>query len=173
MRFTTTLTSIFAAVSIIAATASAAENKHPDFSGQWELDVEKSEGLPPGLQQMMIVKQGGDRLEVELKLSGGPSGETTVTDTYILNGEPAEFTPAMIGGKGTPKKGKRTSSWASDGRGMEVQEEAEVEGPEGPDTVKGKRTWRLSDDGKLLTIDIDLAGEQGAIKGKRIYHRKA
>lgn len=36
---------------------------------------------------------------------------------------------------------------------MDVIEEAEVETPERFDTIKGKRTWRLSEGGKVLTIE--------------------
>ena len=167
MRSTFFLTSIVLALSILTASADAVP---PDFSGQWELDAAKSEGLPPGTKQSMTVKQSSDRLEVETKITG-PQGDRTVNDTYVLNGKPAEFTPAMIGG-GKAKKGSRTASWSADGTGMDVTEEAEVETSDGADTIKGKRTWRLSDDGKVLTIEIDLAGEQGAMKGKRVYQKQ-
>ena len=118
----------------------------------------------------MTVKQTADRLEVETKFTAPQ--ERTVNDTYVLNGKPAEFTPAMIGG-GQAKKGTRTSTWSADASGMDVTEEAEVETPQGSDTIKGKRTWRLSEGGKVLTIELDLAGEKAqSIKGKRIYRKQ-
>ena len=40
------------------------------------------------------------------------------------------------------------------------------------DTIKGKRTWRLSPDGKVLTIEMDMTGKGGAIKSKRVFNRK-
>ena len=46
MRFTITLTSIFAALSMIGA----AEDKRANFTGQWELHAQRSEGVPPRLQ---------------------------------------------------------------------------------------------------------------------------
>jgi hypothetical protein len=64
------------------------------------------------------------------------------------------------------------STWAKDGAGFDVQEQAVVDGPEGEDEVKGKRTWRLSADGKVLTIEMDLTGKGGAIKSKRVFSRK-
>jgi hypothetical protein len=171
MRSTTALTSIFAAGLILAAAAVAADPARPDFSGRWELDLEKSEGLPPGTKQIMTVQQTGDRLEVELQLSGGPAGERTLRDTYVINGEPAEFTPAMMAGDMKPKKGTRTATWAKDGSGIDVREEATLEGPEGTDTVAGERKWRLAGGGKMLTIDIDMEGKGGAMKGKRVYQK--
>ena len=168
MRYTLSLTSILLALSIL--TAPAADSARPDFSGVWELDAAKSEGLPPDVKQTMTVKQTADRLEVDLKVIG-PQGDRTVTDTYTLDGKPGEFTPAMLGG-GTAKKGKRTATWSADKSGMDVAEEADVETPEGTDTIKGKRTWRLSENGKVLTVEIDLAGKNGPLKGKRVFRKQ-
>ena len=168
MRNTISLTSILLALSILVAPAAAPVR--PDFSGRWELDAAKSEGLPPDMKQSMTVKQTGDRIEVETKISG-PQGDRTINDTYTLDGKPAEFTPAVLGGGGKAKKGTRTATWSADGSGMDAIEEAEVETPEGVDTIKGKRTWRLSEGGKVLTIEIDLAGERGPMKGKRVYRK--
>lgn len=168
MRYILSLISILVALSII--NARAANPARPDFSGRWELDAAKSEGLPPEMKQSMTVKQTGDRLEVETKITAPQ--DRTINDTYTLDGKPAEFTPAMLGG-GKAKKGIRTSSWSADGAGLDIIEEAEVETPDGgADTIKGKRIWRLSEGGKVLTIEIDLAGEKGAIKGKRVYRKQ-
>jgi hypothetical protein len=169
MRYTISLTSFLLALSILIAPAAAPA--HSDFSGRWELDAAKSEGLPPDMKQSMTVKQAGDRIEVETKITG-PGGDRTINDTYALDGKPAEFTPAVLGGDGKAKKGTRSASWSADGSGIDITEEAEIENSEGSDTIKGKRTWRLSDGGKVLTIEIDLAGERGAIKSKRVYRKQ-
>jgi hypothetical protein len=47
-----------------------------------------------------------------------------------------------------------------------------VKSGDGTDEIKGKRTWRISADGKTLTIDIDLAGAKGPIKSKRVFNKK-
>ena len=168
MRYTFSLTSILLALSIL--NVSAADPARPDFSGRWELDAAQSEGIPPDTKQTMTVKQTADRLEVETKITGPQ--ERTVNDTFTLDGKPAAFSPAMLAG-GTAKNGTRTSTWSADGNGMDVLEQAEVETPQGADKLKGKRTWRLSEGGKVLTIEIDLAGESGReIKGKRIYRKQ-
>jgi hypothetical protein len=168
MRYTFSLITILFALSML--TAPAADPARPDFNGRWELDAAKSEGLPPEMKQSMTVKQTGERVEVEIKISGPQ--DRTLNDSYVLNGKPAEFTPAMIGG-GQAKKGTRTATASADGSSMEVIEEAEVETPEGFDKIKGKRTWRLSEGGKVLTIELDLAGEKAApIKGKRVYQKQ-
>ena len=169
MRSTICLTSFLLALSILIAPAAAPAR--PDFSGRWELDAAKSEGLPPDMKQSMTVKQTGDRIEVETKISS-PQGDRTVNDTYTLDGKQAEFTPAVLSGGGKAKKGTRSASWSADGSGMDITEEAELENSEGTDTIKGTRTWRLSEGGKVLTIDIDLAGQKGAMKSKRVYRKQ-
>ncbi len=122
------------------------------------------------MKQSMTVKQTADRLEMETKVSG-PQGDRTVNDTFTLDGKPAEFSPAMLAG-GTAKNGTRTSTWSADGKGMDVIEQADVETSQGADKIKGKRVWRLSEDGKVLTIEIDLAGERGPLKSKRVFQKQ-
>ena len=169
MRSKTLIMTIAAALSTLVATA--ADAPRADFSGTWTLDQEKSEGLPKGMQQSMLVKQSGDRLDVEVTVSG-PEGDRTVKDVYVLNGKEADFTPPLIGG-GTPKSGKRISTPAADGFGFNATEEATVEGPDGNvDTFKGKRSWRLAPDGKALTLELELNAPQGPMKSKRVFNRK-
>lgn len=149
-----------------AGTAAAAK---ADFTGTWALDKTKSEGLPPDMDQTLTIKQTGDRVDVEAKISGG-QGEQTVSDSYVLDGQAKDFTPALVGGgKG---KGKRTSKWTAEGDGFDATEEATLEGPEGPETVKAARRWRLSPDGKTLTIEMSFEGPGGAFKSKRVFTKK-
>ena len=168
MRYQAILTSITILLSTLAMTAAPVDK--PDFSGEWQLDPERSKGLPPGTTQLMTVKQSGDRLEVEVKVTG-PQGDRTVSDVYIVNGTETDFKPAIVDG-GTPKNGRRTSTWAADARGFDTVEEATVEGENGTDTLKGTRAWRLSEDGKLLTIDMHIEGGGGPMKAKRVFVKK-
>lgn len=140
-----------------------------DFSGTWALDKARSEGLPPDMDQVLTIKQTGDRVDVEAKISSD-RGEQTVTDSYILDGQSKDFTPALVGG-GTGK-GKRTSKWTADGNGFDATEEATVEGPEGPETVKATRRWRVSPDGKTLTIEMSFEGPNGLVNTKRVFTKK-
>jgi hypothetical protein len=169
MHKTTSITAIVAILSL-GHLAFGADTAKPNFTGTWELDAKKSEGVPEGTIQVLTVKQVDDRIDVEIKMSG-PQGDRTLPDAYVINGKEAEFQPPVVSG-GTPKGGKRVSTWAQDGAGFDVQEQAVIDGPEGVDEVKGKRTWRLSPDGKVLTIELDMAGKGGAIKSKRVFNRK-
>jgi hypothetical protein len=167
----TTLFTVVMAILSLGHFASGAATEKPNFNGTWELDAKKSEGVPEGTNQVLIVKQVADRIDVEIKMSG-PEGDRTLPDAYVVNGKEAEFKPAIMSG-GNAKGGTRVSTWAKDGAGFDVQEKGVIDGPEGTDEVKGKRTWRLSPDGKVLTIEMDMAGKGGAIKSKRVFNRVA
>ena len=150
------------------------ESSKIDFTGEWQLDKAQSQGLPPGSDQTMTVKQQGERLEVQVKLAG-PEGERTLSDTYVVNGEATDFKPPMVGGGGggTVKSAKRTAKWTSDGKGLDSSEQATIDGPQGEGTVKAKRNWRLSDDGKTLTIEMEISQPDGNVmKSKRVFAKK-
>ena len=165
------ISTIFA-ITIFAFGANAFSTK-ADFSGTWILDKTKSEGLPPGMDETMTVKQTEDTIETEIK-AAGEQGESTYKDIFILNGKEVEFTPALMGGPGGPKpKGKRTSKWTEDGNGFNAAEEITVEAPDGGQmTIKANRRWRLSPDGKTLTVEMSQETRRGLRTWKRVFAKK-
>lgn len=155
------------AVALGAVTVSAKAN----FSGVWTLD--KSEGLPPGMTQVLTITQNGDRLEVERKVKMAEDEGRTVNDAFVLDGKETDFKPLLVGGGGaTVKKAKRTAKWAEDGNGFDATEEATLEGPDGEDTIKVTQRWSLSADGKSLTIELEMKGPSGAMKTRRVFVKK-
>jgi len=148
------------------STGSAASAK-VDFSGTWTLDKTKSEGLPPGMDQLMTVVQTGDKLTLETKLIA-EQGEQVVSDNYVLDGKEVDFTPK--GGGGQSGKGKRTAKWGANG--LEVSEKATFETPDGAVTIQTTRNWTLSPDGKTLKIDMTIDGPNGQQVLKRTFIKK-
>jgi hypothetical protein len=139
------------------------------FAGTWVLDTARSEGLPPGLEQTMRVKQSGDRLEIENELKG-PQGEQRLSDVFVLDGKETAFKPPVIGdGSGT---GKRTSRWSADKRGFDATERATLKGPEGEADFNVARKWTLAPDGSTLTIEMTMNGPQGEMKSRRVFTRQ-
>ena len=150
-------------VGIVAAKA--------DFSGVWTLDAGKSEGLPPGMMQTMTVTQKGDRVEVETKVKVGEGEERVGKDAYVLDGKETDFTPPIPAG--AAKKAKRVSKWTDDGNGFDATEEAVLNAPnDGEVTVRAKRRWRLSEDGKTLTIEMEVENPNGTSKSRRVFVKK-
>jgi hypothetical protein len=141
----------------------------PNFSGTWVMDKSRSIGLPPGMEQTMVVAQTGDRVELETKLVTA-QGERVLKDIYTLDGKETEFTPQ--GPQGPAGKGKRTARWLPRGNGIVVSEETTVETPKGTVISQLTRKWIMSPDGTTLTIDMYYDGPNGSYETKRIFTRK-
>jgi hypothetical protein len=142
-----------------------------DFSGTWALDRSRSEGLPPGMEQTMTVKQSGDQIELEMKITGGPQGNEEIKDQFILDGKEADYKPTVMSGVEVVRA-KRTPKWSADGKGLDIVEDTTVDGPDGMLNVKVTRHWQLSEDGKSLTVDIAIDGPRGVRRSRRVYARK-
>ena len=156
-----------APVTAAPAAAASSTSAKADFSGTWQLDKSNSEGLPPGMDQIMTIVQTGDKLSLETKLITD-EGEQVVADSYTLDGKETEFTPKTPGGQSG--KGKRTAKWTADG--LEVSETSTFDGPEGPVNVQMQRKWVLSADGKTLKIELVAEGPQGKQQIKRTFIKK-
>jgi hypothetical protein len=152
---------------LFALGLSRAEQK-TDFSGKWVMDKERSKGLPPEMDQIMTVTQNADRISVETKVLID-ADQRTISDSYTADGKEAEFKPQS--NDGTTGKGKRVARWAADGKGLEVNEEATFNGPDGAVKVTIKRQWTLSDDGKTLVIVLEVKGPQGDQRTERTFSK--
>ena len=78
-----------------SAAAQGAPAAKADFSGTWVLDASKSEGLPPGVEQTLVVTQQGDRVEAQ-NTTKGPQGEQVIKDAYVLDGQETDL---ALGGR--------------------------------------------------------------------------
>ncbi len=155
---------VFAAVNVPAAPKA-------DFNGKWMLDADKSEGLPKGMAQVMTIEQNGDALNVTTKVYPANDGLAGLgTDIYDLTGKETKFVAQRAG---VPGEGKRKATWAEDRKGFNISEEAVVELKQGAVKTETTRRWTLSDDGKMITIEIVTKDpQQGEIKSKRIFVKK-
>lgn len=155
---------VVALVALSLVVASAAVKA--DFSGKWVMDKAKSEGIPSGVEYSLNVTQAGDKIEVETTVKA-PQGERVVKDSYTADGKEGDFTPQ--GPQGAMGKGKRTTKWTADGMGLEINETATLNGPNGPAEVSAMRKWTLAADGKTLTTEMTFRSEQGSQTMKRFF----
>ncbi|MFL6229617.1 MAG: hypothetical protein ACJ741_12655 [Pyrinomonadaceae bacterium] len=175
-----------AAFVLVAAVAAAAAK--PNFAGTWVLDASKSEGggAPGGgaggggggggmgggggaTSETMTVKQDGDKIDVERKITT-PRGDRTQSDTYAADGKEGEFTMQM---RQNPVKGKRTAKWSADGSTLEVSDKADIQTPDGNTmTMQTSSKWTLSGDGKTLTVEQTRTTPNGEQKSKRVYNKQ-
>lgn len=141
----------------------------PDFSGEWSMDRARSFGLPPDMQQTMVVKQTAEQIELETKLIQ-PNNERSVKDSYILDGKEHDFTP-IVPPNAPPATGKRTANWLPGGNGIVVNESTVADTPKGKVNNQLTRKWTISSEGELI-IDMYFDGPNGSFETKRIFKRK-
>jgi len=125
------------------------------------MDRARSFGLPPDMNQTVTIVQKDDQLEVETKAIQ-PNNESTVKDTYILDGKEYDLTP--------PAKGKRSAVWLPGDRGIQVTDVIITDSPKGPVQSQIVRKWTIS--GGELVIDMYIDNPRGSFEAKRIFTKK-
>jgi hypothetical protein len=153
------------AVLLCAAAAGLAAAK-ADFNGRWLMDRDKSEGLPKGMDQVMIIKQSGDQINLDTRVLPDDQLGFTQSDVYVANGQAQEFAPKRAGVDG---KGKRIVKWTDDGRGLEVAEEVSFDTPQGKLEIQSTRKWLMSADGKTITIEMTQKDQKGETRTRRVF----
>ncbi|HUE83677.1 MAG TPA: hypothetical protein VMM84_16370 [Pyrinomonadaceae bacterium] len=141
----------------------------PSFDGAWTMDRARSFGMPADMQQSMTVKQDGDRIELETKIITA-KGETSINDSYLIDGQEHDFIPQGNSGPIPNSKGKRKANWLPNGKGIMVEEVSTVETEKGSVTNHLTRKWIISGDGEL-TIDLYYDVPAGSFETKRIFIR--
>ena len=141
-----------------------------DFSGTWVLDMSKSEGLRPGVNQMMTVKHTDDKIEFVTKVMAQGQSDEEIKDAYFIDGKGKEFLPVINGVKAD--SGTRTVQWSKGGNGIDIVEKATKEGLDGVQELNVVRHWELSADGKTLTLEMKMAMPMGERKTKRVFVKK-
>jgi hypothetical protein len=158
---------IVAAIMALSLFAFAATK--PDFNGTWTMDRARSFGLPPDMNQTMMVTHKGDQIEIETKLIQ-PNNERSIKDAYIIDGKEHEFTPPAPPNQPAPK-GKRTAMWMPGDRGIQVTDVTTTETPKGPVTAQVMRKWTISGQGELV-IDMYIDNANSSFETKRIFKKQ-
>ena len=156
------------ALAALALGSAASAQTKSNFAGTWALDVSRSEGLPPTLQQTVTITHEGDKVDMVIKQKS-QQGERTLNDVITADGKEGDFTMQM---RGNEIKGKRTAKWSADGTALEVSDKANVETPNGTVAIESSSKWTLSDGGKTLTIDQTRTTPRGPQTSKRVYTKK-
>ena len=158
---------IVAAIMALSLFAFAAAK--PDFSGSWTMDRARSFGMPPDMNQTLLITHKGDQIELETKLIQ-PNNERSIKDTYILDGKEHDFTPPAPPNQPAPK-GKRTAQWLPGDRGIQVTDVTTAETPKGPVTTQTVRKWTISGSGELV-VDMYVDNPNVSYEAKRIFIKK-
>jgi hypothetical protein len=144
-----------------------------NFSGAWVMDRNRSFGIPRDFESTMTVTEKDDQLVVETKLIQGGT-ERTLNDTFIFDGKEHEFNPPapLNAPANTPQpKGKRSSAWLPEGKGLLLTEVITNQTKDGPVTTQVVRKWLITNENEL-TITTFVDGPNGSYEAKRIFLRK-
>jgi hypothetical protein len=167
------LTGIALALSV--AVTLAAAPKTPDYSGKWTLDRAASKNLPPMFEKVsshkIDVSQTAAKFTVALDIARGEAAPIQQTLDFDLTGKPTQ-TETTVHTPGGDRKLPMTlkASVREDGR-VEVTEEREMRGPEGPVTAMTYELWDVSADGKTLTIHRKDTMPRGTFEYDMVFTR--
>lgn len=150
----------WAAVITLAMGLAGAAQAKPNFSGDWKLNVDKSEfgPMPPPTSMSVKIDHTDPDLKVATQQSGA-QGDMNYEVKYTTDGKESTNT---IG----PMEAKSTATWDSDD--LIVNTKLDANGMQ--ITIKGK--WSLSADGKTLTQSSHLTSPQGEIDLKQVFEKQ-
>jgi len=148
----------FIAIAAFAMTFLAAPSQAANFSGEWKLNLAKSDYGPVPQPEFMTrtIKQGDPGLDISTHQKGA-QGEATTHLKYTTDGKPAEnATPPS---KGTAKL---------DGDKLVVDSVRTT--PNGE--LKFHEVWSLSADGKMMTINNHIVAPQGEFDLVQVFDKQ-
>jgi len=131
----------------------------PDFSGNWKLNVDKSDFGPmpkPEKADYTIVHKDP---EMNVKsVAVGSMGEMTNEVKILTDG--TEFTNTVRG-----QEVKGTAKW--DGKTLVVTQKLEIQGT----AITFIQKWTLSDDGKSIVQEVNISTPQGEVAQKAVLDK--
>jgi hypothetical protein len=151
------------ALAILCAAAMAAitpDEKTPDLSGTWKLDLAKSDfgPIPPPDSQTNVIDHKEPKLKIKSTTKGGMQGDSEAEANYTTDG--AESTNKM-----GPMEVKSTAKW--DGKKLVMTSKLDMQGS--PLTIKA--TYELSEDAKVMTITSDIDSAMGQFTLKSVFNK--
>lgn len=154
-------TSIFALSIVALCLAASHAQAAPNLSGEWKLNVAKSDYGPiPAPDVMTRTIKHADPSLAYSTYQKGQQGEVTTDIKYTTDGQEC-LNKLPQGGQA-----KGTARW--DGDKLVIESTRDLQGTE----VKSKETWTLSDGGKVLTINNHLTVPQGEFDLKLIFDKQ-
>jgi hypothetical protein len=146
-------------VAVLAGTALAADK--PNFSGEWSLNLDKSNlgPMPPPTSMTRKVDHADPTMSMTQATVGSPQGDQTFTLKITTDGK--ESTNEMMG-----QQAKTKASW--EGNALVINVAFEIGGTE----IKLTEKWSLSDDGKTLTDNTHFVIPQGEFDLTYVMNKK-
>jgi hypothetical protein len=147
------------ALVVLSVGALSAQSK-PNFSGEWKLAPAKSDfGMMPapssGVQK---ITHNDPQLKV-VNTQTGEQGTNTTDSSYTTDGK-------VCVNQGRMGDTKSTLKW--DGNALVIETKADFQGT----AVTITNRWILSDDGKVLTVNMHFSTPMGEGDAKMVYDKQ-
>jgi hypothetical protein len=158
------LSALFVLIVLPIASAVQAQDAIPNFTGTWNLDASKSDfgPMPPPESIVHVV----DHKEPSVKIvttQKGAQGEVTTERQLTTDGK--ENVNKMRVGP-TEQEVKSTTKWS--GKALTTAFKLDMQG----NVFDVSDSWKVSDDGKVLTIVRDIKTAQGDFTTTTVYNKQ-
>jgi hypothetical protein len=149
-----------AATAVFLLTEAPARAAEPNLSGEWKLNLAKSDygKFPTPISVTRKIVHTGSKLAFTTTQKG-PQGDVTSKLAYTTDGK--ESVNEVAGGES-----KGTAQWI--GEMLTIESSRVFQGA----TLKQKEIWRLSSDGKVLTIDSHVSIPNGEFDVKQVFDKQ-
>jgi hypothetical protein len=147
---------------------SAGISAQTNFSGSWAFNESKSNF---GTSQFrfastaMTITQDGNNMTVESTMPSRDGGERKSTDKFTLDGKVCE-NPMFNSVR------KSTLTWSDDKSALTISSVMNFERDGQSQEFKTTAVWKLSEEGKLLTIESSMPSPDGDLKTTVAYDKK-
>ena len=162
MRRSTTL-NVFFTLALACASSVSAQATHPDFSGTWQLDSAKSQAPTLPATSTLSVTQSDKLLTIE-QTSSSAMGSRTTRLVYRIDGSPSKNTFPAPGGASIDFNSN--VEWS--GQTLVITTTADLSGG-----FKQVERWTVSDGGKQLVVNGDIAVSGQTATAKMVYTKKS
>ena len=160
---------LLAATAVIVLSSATTRNAPPNLSGEWKLNEAKSELGQFGrgaAKKIKVESQDAQGISFERTTTNQNGEEVVRKEKLTFDGKETEST--ATGGFGTSKT-KATAKVSDDA--MDVNATVTFERDGQPMEMKRKEIWKLSDGGKVLTIEVSTTSSFGENTMKLVYDK--
>ena len=158
-------------LALIAPVMTSAQAGKTNFSGNWNLNTEKSTQPQGGQGNGMrmgggnfVATQENNLLTVVRTRTSQDGQPSTTTMKYTLDGKESLNTS-------TRGDSKSTATWAADGNSLTIETSRTMDMNGGSRTIKTTEIWVLTDS-KTLTVANTRQGQNGEVKTVMVYDKK-
>ena len=143
--------------------------ENPQYVGTWKLNVGKSDLGEFGemiADRSIVVEKQGNQFILSRTRPSFQGGETTSKESLDFEGKATESTVWE-----TAKK-KSVFKWSDDKKSFSVSYTMDITMNGNSMTSKGTEAWKLSEDGKTLTLDHTASSDQWDFELKAVYEKQ-